>query len=110
MGLYGVLQAGAPICGSTNSSLDDNVLIVDQEQLCTRWYQMGLLLPYAHSMSKLNHALRTPVDWSLNFRRVIAGYIRLRYSLLPYYYTLFYEVISLIVLIIIHCTDDCFVG
>ncbi|KZS06192.1 Uncharacterized protein APZ42_030427 [Daphnia magna] len=52
---------------------------------------MGLLLPFAHSMTKLNHRARSPVDWSLNTQRILAGYIQLRYRLLSYFYTLFYE-------------------
>ena len=94
MGLFGVTLAGAPICGAVNASSADNGLVqVDEEQLCIRWYQMGLLLPFAHSTTKLNHRLRSPVDWSLNARRILAGYIRERYRLLPYFYTLFYQVL-----------------
>ncbi|KAK4008039.1 maltase-glucoamylase, intestinal [Daphnia magna] len=92
MGLFGVALSGSPICGVYNSStIIDNLAEVKEEQLCTRWYQMGLLLPFAHSMTKLNHRARSPVDWSLNTQRILASYIQLRYKLLSYFYTLFYE-------------------
>lgn len=93
MGLFGVTLAGAPICGSLNSSaIYDNLDDLDEEQLCLRWYQLGLLLPFAHSTTKFNQRLRSPVDWSLNSQRILAGYIQHRYRLLPYFYTLFYQV------------------
>ena len=92
MGLVGIPLAGSPICGSSDSSNSDDVLSLDDEQLCIRWYQMGLLLPLAQSVSKLNQRPRSPVDWSLTTRRFLAGYIQQRYRLLPYYYTLLYQV------------------
>lgn len=93
MGLFGVPLSGSPICGTTNSSSKvDNLPTLDDEQLCNRWYQLGLLLPYAHSTSHLGHRLRSPVDWSLSSRRYMASYIQQRYRLLPYYYTLFHQV------------------
>lgn len=91
MGLVGIPLAGSPICGSSDSSNSDDVLSLDDEQLCIRWYQMGLLLPLAQSVSKLNQRPRSPVDWSLTTRRFLAGYIQQRYRLLPYYYTLLYQ-------------------
>lgn len=92
MGLFGISLAGSPICGAVNSS---NAIEpqVDQEQLCLRWYQLGMLLPLAHSTTKLNHRPRSPVDWSINTQRILAGYIQQRYRLLPYFYTLFYQVL-----------------
>jgi alpha-glucosidase (family GH31 glycosyl hydrolase) len=93
MGLFGVPLSGSPICGTYNSSLlTDNLSEVKEEQLCIRWYQMGMMLPFAHSMTKLNQRARSPVDWSLNTRRLVAGYIQQRYRLLPYFYSLFYQV------------------
>lgn len=93
MGLFGVMLSGSPICGVYNSSaVIDNLEEVNEEQLCNRWYQMGLLLPFAHSMTRLNNRARSPVDWSLNTQRILAGYIQQRYRLLSYFYTLFYEV------------------
>ena len=92
MGLFGVPLSGAPICGSLDSSSVDNVQSVDDEQLCIRWFQLGLLLPFAQSISKLDQWPRSPVDWSLNLRRIVVNYIRERYRLLPYYYTLHYQV------------------
>lgn len=92
MGLFGVTLSGAPICGALNSTIIDNLPEVDDEQLCTRWYQLGMLLPFAHSMTKLDHRRRSPVDWSLNAQRTFNVYIQQRYRLLPYFYTLFYQV------------------
>jgi len=91
MGLVGIPLSGSPICGSTNSSVSDDVVSFDEEELCIRWYQMGLLLPLAQSVSKLNQRRRSPVDWSLNTRRFLAEYIQQRYMLLPHFYTLLYQ-------------------
>jgi alpha-glucosidase (family GH31 glycosyl hydrolase) len=93
MGLFGVSLSGSPICGTYNSSTATDIFSeVNEEQLCTRWYQMGMMFPFAHSMTKLNHRARSPVDWSLNTRRLVAGYIQQRYRLLSHFYTLFYQV------------------
>ena len=94
MGLVGIPLSGSPICGSTNSSVSGDVVSFDEEELCIRWYQMGLLLPLAQSVSKLNQRRRSPVDWSLNTRRFLAEYIQQRYMLLPHFYTLLYQVRS----------------
>ena len=93
MGLFGIPLSGSPICGSVNSSsLIDNLPILDEEQLCIRWYQMGLLLPFAQSLSRWNQRPRSPVDWSLSAQKMIANAIQERYRILPYYYTLLYQV------------------
>ena len=95
MGLFGISLSGSPICGTSNSSsVLDNLPSMDEEQLCLRWYQLGLLLPYAHSVNQLGHRPRSPVDWSLSSRNYLATYIQQRYRLLPYYYTLFHQVLS----------------
>ena len=90
MGLFGVSLSGSPICGAYNNSAI--VSAVNEEQMCNRWYQMGMMLPLAHSMTKLDNRARSPVDWSLNTRRIVAGSIQQRYKLLSYFYTLFYQV------------------
>ncbi len=93
MGLFGVALSGAPICGSTNgTSALDNLASLDDEQLCVRWYQMGLLMPLAHSLSRLDQRPRAPVDWSAGGRKIVANAIQLRYRLLAHFYTLLYQV------------------
>lgn len=92
MGLFGVALSGAPICGSTNgTSALDNLASLDDEQLCVRWYQMGLLMPLAHSLSRLDQRPRAPVDWSAGGRKIVANAIQLRYRLLAHFYTLLYQ-------------------
>lgn len=105
MGLFNVPLSGAPICGSIDSTFVDNLPTLDDEQLCIRWYQMGLLLPYAHSTNKLGHRARSPVDWSLSASRFISTYIQQRYQLLAQYYTLIYEVFIHTETFVFHLAD-----
>ena len=94
MGLFGVPLSGAPICGSTDATLVDNLQSLNDEELCTRWFQLGLLLPFAQSTSRLKQWLRSPVDWSPTLRRIVVNYVEERYRLLPYYYTLLHQATS----------------
>ncbi|KAI9262405.1 alpha glucosidase [Phascolomyces articulosus] len=79
--LFGIPQTGADICGFLDEAT---------EELCTRWHALGAFYPFAR-----NHVARTskphyPYNWESTAeatRRALA----IRYTLIPYLYTLFEE-------------------
>nr|CAD7202109.1 unnamed protein product [Timema douglasi] len=81
-GLAGVpLPGGSSICGS-----DGNYT----EELCLRWYSLGVVLPLMRVSSQL--PLRDPLQLSSKADiQSVKTSLLLRYSLLPYYYTLLRE-------------------
>nr|CAD7267761.1 unnamed protein product [Timema shepardi] len=81
-GAIGVpLPGGSSICGS-----DGNYT----EELCLRWYSLGVVLPLMRVSSQL--PLRDPLQLSSKADiQSVKTSLLLRYSLLPYYYTLLRE-------------------
>ncbi|OZC07253.1 glycosyl hydrolase, family 31 [Onchocerca flexuosa] len=61
------------------------------EQLLIRWYQVAAFQPFFRSHSHIDTKRREPWLFSDSTKLVIRKAIRTRYSLLPYWYTLFYE-------------------
>nr|CAD7424130.1 unnamed protein product [Timema monikensis] len=75
------LPGGSSICGS-----DGNYT----EELCLRWYSLGVVLPLMRVSSQL--PLRDPLQLSSKADiQSVKNSLLLRYSLLPYYYTLLRE-------------------
>nr|CAD7393590.1 unnamed protein product [Timema cristinae] len=75
------LPGGSSICGS-----DGNYT----EELCLRWYSLGVVLPLMRVSSQL--PLRDPLQLiSKADIQSVKNSLLLRYSLLPYYYTLLRE-------------------
>ncbi|OXA55806.1 Maltase-glucoamylase, intestinal [Folsomia candida] len=75
---------GTTICGAflpnEKPDFDNN--------LCLRWYQLGLLLPHAyHNYAKGNDS-RGPLDFPKRYQNYLSEAIRQRYTYAPYYYTL----------------------
>ncbi|XP_048193679.1 probable maltase-glucoamylase 2 [Perognathus longimembris pacificus] len=82
--LFGIPMVGANICGYTN-----NVT----EILCTRWMQLGAFYPLSRNHNGPEYMDQDPAafgDDSLLLNSSI-HYLNIRYSLLPYLYTLFYR-------------------
>ncbi|RKP14289.1 glycosyl hydrolases family 31-domain-containing protein, partial [Piptocephalis cylindrospora] len=76
--LYGIPFVGMDICAS----------IEMEDELCRRWYQLGALYPLAR-----NHHFPSPFpspDYWPQPTDIAKKFIRLRYRLLPYLYTLFH--------------------
>jgi alpha-glucosidase len=81
-GLSGVPYSGSDIGGFSG---------VPDDELYVRWLQMSVLLPYCRTHSVVGAPPREPWRFDEPARGIIAGWLRLRYRLLPYLYTLAHE-------------------
>jgi len=82
LGLSGVPYSGPDIGGFSG---------VPEDELYVRWLQMSVLLPYCRTHSVLGAPPREPWRFDEPTRSVIVGWLRLRYRLLPYLYTLAHQ-------------------
>ncbi|KAI3404710.2 hypothetical protein KGF56_002478 [Candida oxycetoniae] len=80
-GSFGVPFFGADVCGYGENT--------DME-LCSRWMQLGSFLPFFRNHNEIGRISQEPYVWEAvaNASRASIG---VRYSLLPYYYTLMHE-------------------
>ena len=79
MGLYGVVNVGADICGFGGETT---------EEMCVRWIQLGSLYPFARSHNA-GRRDQEPYQFGDVVNSMNRNSLRLRYSLLPYLYQLF---------------------
>ncbi|KAI7854312.1 alpha glucosidase [Circinella umbellata] len=79
--MFGISYSGADVCG-----FNDNTT----ETLCTRWQELGAFYPFARNHNAKAPPSQEPYQWETTAEatRIALG---IRYSLLPYYYTLFEE-------------------
>jgi alpha-glucosidase len=61
-------------------------------ELYLRWFQMATFLPFFRTHSAFNTAQREPWVFGEPFTAIIRDYLRLRYRLLPYLYSLAWEI------------------
>lgn len=78
--------SGVPFAGADVGGFDGDV----EPELLTRWLQLGAVLPYYRNHSALGTADQEPWRFGEELERINKKYIRLRYRLLPYLYTLHY--------------------
>ena len=78
--MFGVSMVGADICGFGASTT---------EELCTRWTQLGAFYPFSRNHNGLNSREQAPVDFSASTQKIMRDALMLRYSYLPYLYSLF---------------------
>ncbi|XP_065071770.1 maltase-glucoamylase-like isoform X1 [Rhopilema esculentum] len=81
-GLFGIPYIGADICGFR----DDTT-----EALCRRWTQLGAFYPFARNHNSFWAKPQDPPHFGAEFAGETRYILRIRYTLLPYLYTLFYD-------------------
>ncbi|MGD0378565.1 MAG: TIM-barrel domain-containing protein [Acidimicrobiales bacterium] len=79
LGLSGVPYSGSDIGGFSG---------VPDDELYLRWLQMSVFMPYCRTHSVRGVPPREPWCFSEPTRTALAGWIRFRYRILPYLYTL----------------------
>eukprot|EP01112_Ceratiomyxa_fruticulosa_P012496 TRINITY_DN3460_c0_g1_i1.p1 TRINITY_DN3460_c0_g1~~TRINITY_DN3460_c0_g1_i1.p1 ORF type:complete len:854 (+),score=189.03 TRINITY_DN3460_c0_g1_i1:554-3115(+) len=82
MNMFGIALVGADICGFNGNTT---------EELCTRWMQLGSFYPFMRNHNAIYQRSQEPYAFGPQLIQVSRDVIENRYSLLPYYYTLFYE-------------------
>jgi alpha-glucosidase len=82
MGLSGVAFVGCDIGGFAGNAT---------AELFARWMQVGMLYPFMRGHSAMTTARHEPWVFGERTENICREYINLRYQLLPYIYTLFWE-------------------
>jgi alpha-glucosidase len=82
LGLSGIPYSGPDIGGFSG---------IPDDELYLRWLQMAVLLPFCRTHSVVGAPPREPWRFAEPVRAAVASWLRLRYRLLPYLYTLAHE-------------------
>ncbi|KAI0778948.1 glycosyl hydrolases family 31-domain-containing protein [Trametes elegans] len=85
--IQGVLQFQlfqVPMVGPDTCGFNDNA----DEELCNRWMQLGAFMPFYRNHNVLGAISQEPYRWE-SVANASRTAISVRYSLLPYWYTLF---------------------
>ena len=80
--LFGIPLVGADICGFNSETT---------EELCTRWEQLGAFYPFSRNHNAIKMRSQEPYEFSTQHLEITKNSINLRYLLLPYFYTLFFD-------------------
>ena len=82
MGLSGQAITGPDVAGFTGDTTGE---------LLVRWMQMGIFLPLFRNHSAMGTALQEPYVFGEPYESICRRYIELRYRLMPYIYTAFWQ-------------------
>ncbi|XP_022091523.1 maltase-glucoamylase, intestinal-like [Acanthaster planci] len=80
--MFGIPYIGADICGFNGNSND---------KMCQRWMQLGAFYTFSRNHNGLGYTEQDPAAFGDEVARVSREILEVRYTLLPYLYTLFYE-------------------
>ncbi|XP_028817377.1 maltase-glucoamylase, intestinal isoform X2 [Denticeps clupeoides] len=80
--LFGISYTGADICGFFNKA---------EYEMCLRWMQLGAFYPYSRNHNGKGNERQDPVAFDEAFARASRDVLNIRYTLLPYLYTLMYQ-------------------
>ncbi|XP_028402531.1 maltase-glucoamylase, intestinal-like [Dendronephthya gigantea] len=80
--LFGIPYIGADICGFIDNTTP---------RLCQRWMQLGAFYPFSRNHNAIGNQPQHPTVFGEEIARNSRDILLVRYRLLPYLYTLFYE-------------------
>ncbi|CAF3535176.1 unnamed protein product [Rotaria sp. Silwood1] len=80
--MFGITHVGADICGYQRDTT---------EELCTRWMQLGAFYPLMRNYNDLEQKDQDPASFSWETQQIMKQALMMRYSLIPFWYTLHHE-------------------
>nr|XP_042704861.1 sucrase-isomaltase, intestinal-like [Chrysemys picta bellii] len=80
--LFGIPYIGADICG---------FLLDTTYELCLRWMQLGSFYPFSRNHNGEGQTEQDPAVFGAEFAEISRSTLLIRYTLLPYLYTLFFD-------------------
>nr|ALS55547.1 alpha-glucosidase [Phaffia rhodozyma] len=82
--IYGIPMVGADTCGFAGNT---------DEELCNRWMQLAAFYPFFRNHNIKSALAQEPFRWD-SVAEATRNATAIRYALLPYWYTLFYQASS----------------